>query len=470
MTVRTRFAPSPTGYLHVGGVRTALFSYLFARKHGGRFILRIEDTDLERSTTESVNAILEGMTWLGLEYDEGPFYQTRRFAQYNAAIEILLAKDRAYRCDCSRERLEDLRQRQMAARIKPRYDGHCRLRQVSADQPHVVRFRNPDTGLVAVEDLIRGRLVFDNAELDDLVLRRSDGSPTYNLTVVVDDADMAITHVLRGDDHINNTPRQINILRALDREPPRYAHVPMILGEDGVRLSKRHGAVSVVDYRERGYLPETLLNYLVRLGWAHGDQEIFSLDEMIALFDLGQVNKAASSFNTAKLDWLNQHYLQHGDPRRIAHLLSPHLGRLGIDPATGLDLAQVVVAQAGRAKTLVELAEISAFVYQDFETYEAAAAKKHLRPVAAEPLARLRAALDMLALEDWEPETLEHTVTRVAEELELNLGKVAQPLRVALTGRAASPGIDVTLQLVGKTAALRRIDRALAFIRERAGS
>ena len=470
MTVRTRFAPSPTGYLHVGGVRTALFSYLFARKHGGRFILRIEDTDLERSTTESVNAILEGMTWLGLEYDEGPFYQTRRFAQYNAAIEILLAKDRAYRCDCSRERLEDLRQRQMAARIKPRYDGHCRSRQVSADQPHVVRFRNPDTGLVAVEDLIRGRLVFDNAELDDLVLRRSDGSPTYNLTVVVDDADMAITHVLRGDDHINNTPRQINILRALDREPPRYAHVPMILGEDGVRLSKRHGAVSVVDYRERGYLPETLLNYLVRLGWAHGDQEIFSLDEMIALFDLGQVNKAASSFNTAKLDWLNQHYLQHGDPRRIAHLLSPHLGRLGIDPATGLDLAQVVVAQAGRAKTLVELAEISAFVYQDFETYEAAAAKKHLRPVAAEPLARLRAALDMLALEDWEPETLEHTVTRVAEELELNLGKVAQPLRVALTGRAASPGIDVTLQLVGKTAALRRIDRALAFIRERAGS
>lgn len=466
MTVRTRFAPSPTGYLHVGGARTALFSYLFARRHGGRFILRIEDTDLERSTAESVNAILEGMAWLGLDYDEGPFYQTQRFDRYNAVIDDLLAKGLAYRCDCPKERLDTLREEQMAAKLKPRYDGRCRDRAVDPAQPHVIRFRNPDSGIVVVDDLIRGRMTFDNAELDDLIIRRTDGAPTYNLSVVVDDADMGITHVIRGDDHINNTPRQINILRALGREVPRYAHVPMILGEDGARLSKRHGAVSVVAYRDQGYLPEALLNYLVRLGWSHGDQEIFSLDEMVTLFDIGQVNKAAAAFDTDKLDWLNQHYIQHADPKRIAHLLRPHLGDLGIDPAEGADLVAVVKAQAARAKTLVELARISAFVYRDFEDYEEAAARKHLRPAAEEPLAHLRAEMDMLALEDWEPGTLEHVVHRVAEELDLNLGKVAQPLRVAVVGRAASPGIDITLSLVGKEATLRRLDRALAYIRQ----
>ncbi len=466
MTVRTRFAPSPTGYLHVGGARTALFSYLFARRHGGRFVLRIEDTDLERSTAESVNAILEGMAWLGLDYDEGPFYQTQRFDRYNAVIDELLAKGLAYRCDCPKERLDALREEQMAAKLKPRYDGRCRSREVDPTQPHVIRFRNPDAGLVVVDDLIRGRMTFDNAELDDLIIRRTDGAPTYNLSVVVDDADMGITHVIRGDDHINNTPRQINILRALGREVPRYAHVPMILGEDGARLSKRHGAVSVVAYRDQGYLPEALLNYLVRLGWSHGDQEIFSLDEMVALFDIGQVNKAAAAFDTDKLDWLNQHYIQHADPKRIAHLLRPHLGDLGIDPAEGADLVAVVKAQAARAKTLTELARISAFVYRDFDDYDEAAAKKHLRPAAEEPLASLRAELDMLALEDWDPGTLEHVVHRVAEELDLNLGKVAQPLRVAVVGRAASPGIDITLTLVGKEATLRRLDRALAYIRQ----
>ncbi len=465
MTVRTRFAPSPTGYLHVGGARTALFSYLFARRHGGRFVLRIEDTDLERSTAESVNAILEGMAWLGLDYDEGPFYQTQRFDRYNAVIDDLLVKGLAYRCDCPKERLDTLREEQMAAKLKPRYDGRCRTREVDPGQPHVIRFRNPDSGVVVVDDLIRGRMSFDNAELDDLIIRRTDGAPTYNLSVVVDDADMGITHVIRGDDHINNTPRQINILRALGKEVPRYAHVPMILGEDGARLSKRHGAVSVVAYRDQGYLPEALLNYLVRLGWSHGDQEIFSLDEMVALFDIGQVNKAAAAFDTDKLDWLNQHYIQHADPKRIAHLLRPHLGDLGIDPAEGADLLAVVKAQAARAKTLVELARISAFVYRDFEEYDEAAAKKHLRPAAEEPLASLRTELDMLALEDWEPGTLEHVVHRVAEELDLNLGKVAQPLRVAVVGRAASPGIDITLTLVGKEATLRRIDRALDYIR-----
>jgi len=468
MTVRTRFAPSPTGYLHVGGARTALFCYLYARRHGGEFVLRIEDTDLERSTAESVNAIMEGMTWLGLDYDEGPFFQTQRFERYQQVIDELLDKGLAYRCDCPKERLDKLRDTQMAAKIKPRYDGHCRGRSVSPETAHVVRFANPVDGAVVVDDLIRGRVPFANGELDDLIIRRSDCSPTYNLTVVVDDADMEITHVIRGDDHLNNTPRQVNILRALGQEPPRYAHVPMILGPDGTRLSKRHGAVSVVSYRDQGYLPEALLNYLVRLGWSHVDQEVFSLDEMIELFDIADVNKAASSFNRDKLDWLNQHYIQHDDPKRIARLLSPHMGHIGIDPSDGPDLVEVVTAQAARAKTLTELAEISAFCYLDFDDYEPAAAKKHLRPAAREPLERLRAELDMLALQDWQPETLHHVVERVASELDVNMGKVAQPLRVAIVGRAASPGIDVTLQLVGKDATLRRIDKALAFIEARA--
>jgi len=464
MTVRTRFAPSPTGYLHVGGARTALFSYLHARKHGGQFVLRIEDTDLERSTAESVNAILEGMTWLGLDYDEGPFYQTHRFDRYNAVIEDLMDRGLAYRCACAKERLDSLREAQMAQRLKPRYDGHCRERPVDPSDPHVIRFRNPLDGNVVVDDMIRGPMVFSNSELDDLIIRRSDGSPTYNLAVVVDDMDMAITHVIRGDDHINNTPRQINILRALGVEPPRYAHVPMILGDDGARLSKRHGAVSVISYRDAGYLPEALLNYLVRLGWSHGDQEIFSLEEMIALFDIQDVNKAASSFNTDKLDWLNQEYMKADDPARVARLLSPHLGKLGIDPSLGPDPVLVVQAQAARAKTLVELAEISAFCYQDFADFDPDAAKKHLRPVAREALVRLKAAFELMALEDWTPEALHRVVERVADELGEKLGKVAQPLRVAIVGRAASPGIDVTLQLVGKEATLRRIERALAYI------
>ena len=465
MTVRTRFAPSPTGYLHVGGARTALFSWLYARKHGGKFVLRIEDTDLERSTAESVNAILEGMTWLGLEYDEGPFYQTHRFERYNEVIGELMDRGMAYRCNCSRERLDALREAAMQRKEKPRYDGHCRNRHVDPEQPHVIRFRNPETGLVVVDDLIRGRVVFNNEELDDLIIRRTDGSPTYNLTVVVDDMDMQISHVIRGDDHLNNTPRQINILQALGSAPPRYGHVPMILGDDGSRLSKRHGAVSVMQYREDGFLPEALLNYLVRLGWSHGDQEIFTLDEMIKLFDIDAVNKAASSFNTEKLLWLNQHYIKSDDPKRIAHLLSPHMGDLGIDPARGPDLIEVVKAQQERAKTLVEMAQISAFCYQDFAEYEEAAAKKHLRAAAREPLEKLREALAGLA--EWTPEVLHNVVQRVSDNLELKMGKVAQPLRVALVGRAASPGIDVTLYLVGKEATLRRIGRALEYIEQR---
>ena len=463
--VRTRFAPSPTGYLHVGGARTALFSWLYARRHGGVFVLRIEDTDLERSTVESINAILEGMSWLGLEYDEGPFYQTQRFERYNEVIDQLLASGWAYRCDCSRERLDGLREEAMARKEKPRYDGHCRGRAVAPDAPHVVRFRTPADGSVVIDDLVQGRIAIPNAELDDLVLRRTDGAPTYNLSVVVDDLDMAITHVIRGADHINNTPRQIHIFRALGAPLPAFAHVPMIHGSDGAKLSKRHGAVSVMQYRDQGYLPEALLNYLVRLGWSHGDQEIFSLDEMVDLFDIAEVNKSASVFNTDKLLWLNQHYLQHADPRRVARLLSAHMGNFGIDPAAGPDLAEVAKAQEGRAKTLVEFAEISAFFYRDFETIEEQAAKKHLRSVAAEPLRAVRAALAVLDV--WTPEALHAAVEQVAQSLGVNMGKVAQPLRVAVVGRAASPGIDVTLHLVGKAATLRRIDRALEYIQAR---
>ncbi len=466
MTLRTRFAPSPTGYLHIGGARTALYSWLHARKHGGRFVLRIEDTDRERSTEESVNAILEGMTWLGLEYDEGPFYQTRRFDRYDEVIQQLMDQGLAYYCYCSREELDAMREQAMARKEKPRYDGRCRMRSEPREgvEP-VIRFKNPTEGAVVINDMIKGKVVISNSELDDLIIARSDGTPTYNLTVVVDDWDMGVTHVIRGDDHLNNTPRQINLLRALGAEPPIYAHVPMILGEDGKRLSKRHGAVSVMQYREEGFLPEALLNYLVRLGWSHGDQEIFSLDEMIELFDVSDVNVAASTFNTEKLLWLNQQYIIAAPVEEIAHHLSIHLGKLGIDPSEGPDILEVVAAQKERAQTLVEMAQISEFIYRDFEAFDETAAKKNLRPVAREPLEKMREAL--AAIDEWTAENLHQCVNEVAEALELKMGKVAQPLRVAVVGRAASPGIDVTLYLVGKAACLRRIDMALEFIAQR---
>ncbi len=464
MTVRTRFAPSPTGYLHVGGARTALFSWLHARKHGGQFVLRIEDTDLERSTAESVNAILEGMTWLGLEYNEGPFYQTHRFDRHNEVIDQLLEKGLAYRCDCSRERLEKLREEQMARKEKPRYDGFCRHREIDPGHPHVVRFHNPDEGAVEFDDLVRGRISVANTELDDLIIRRSDGTPTYNLTVVVDDADMNITQVIRGDDHINNTPRQINLLNALGLKVPEYAHLPMILGDDGARLSKRHGAVSVMQYMEEGFLPEALLNYLVRLGWSHGDQEIFSLDEMVELFDLAEVNRAPSAFNTEKLLWINQHYLKSDDPKRIARLLSPHLGKLDIDPTEGPDLVQVVEAQRERASTLVELARISAFYYRDFDTFEPKAAKKALKEAALEPLALVRARLAELS--EWNREDIHEVIDSAVKTLEVGFGKVAMPVRVAVTGGAPSPDLDLTMEMIGQAACLRRIDKAIDYIQK----
>ncbi len=464
MSIKTRFAPSPTGYLHVGGARTALFSWLHARKHGGRFVLRIEDTDLERSTQESVNAILEGMTWLGLEYDEGPFYQTHRFDRYNEVIDQMLEQGHAYRCNCSKERLETLRDAQMKRKEKPRYDGHCRALNISADEPHVIRFRNPAEGVVRFDDMVRGKVVFQNTELDDLIIRRTDGSPTYNLTVVVDDLDMGITQVIRGDDHINNTPRQINLLQAMGAEPPQYAHVPMILGDDGARLSKRHGAVSVMQYKEQGILPEALLNYLVRLGWSYEDREVFSLDEMIELFDISDVNKAASAFNTEKLLWLNQHYIKSNTPERIAHLLSPHLGDLGIDPAEGPELAAVVEAQRERAKTLVELAEISAFYYRDFEGYPEKPAKKAFGEASVAPLETVKAKLEALA--DWEREAIHGCIEQTVAELEIGMGKLGMPLRLAVTGGTPAPDLDLTLYIVGKETTLRRIDQALEFIRK----
>jgi glutamyl-tRNA synthetase len=464
MTIKTRFAPSPTGYLHVGGARTALFSWLHARKHGGRFVLRVEDTDLERSTQESVNAILEGMTWLGLEYDEGPFYQTLRFERYNEVIDELLEKGLAYRCNCSKERLESLREEQMKRKEKPRYDGHCRGQFVDPNEPHVIRFRNPAEGVVVFEDMVRGKLAFQNAELDDLIIKRSDGSPTYNLTVVVDDLDMGISHVIRGDDHINNTPRQINLLRAMGAEPPKYAHVPMILGDDGARLSKRHGAVSVMQYREQGILPEALLNYLVRLGWSYEDREHFTVDEMIEFFDIEDVNKAASAFNTEKLLWLNQHYIKSDTPERIAHLLSPHMGDLDIDPAVGPDLVEVVKAQRERAKTLVELAEISAFYYKDFDGYNEKTAKKAFKATAIEPLEKVKEKL--AGLDEWQREGLHGCIQQTVEELGIGMGKLGMPLRLAVTGGAPAPDLDLTLYLIGRQATQRRIDKALEYIHQ----
>lgn len=468
MTVRTRFAPSPTGYLHIGGARTALFSWLHARKHGGVFVLRIEDTDLERSTPESVNAILEGMAWLGLEYDEGPFYQTHRFDRYKEVVQQLLDAGHAYHCYCSREELDEMREAQRARGEKPRYDGRCRNRTAPREGVDpVVRFRNPTEGKVVVDDLIHGPIVFDNAELDDLIIARSDGTPTYNLTVVVDDMDMAITHVVRGDDHINNTPRQINILRALGAETPHYAHVAMILGEDGKKLSKRTGAASVMEYRDMGLLPEAVLNYLVRLGWSNGDQEVFSLDEMIELFDLNAVNKAASALNHQKLLWLNQHYFKTSPPEHVARHLSWHLGQMGVDPSAGPALESVVEALRERAKTLVEMAESSVIFYRDFETYEEKAAAKHLT-AAAEPA--LRALQEALAvLPEWIAPEIHGVVERVAGHLELGMGKVAQPLRVACTGAGVSPPIDQTLVLLGRERSLAGIARALEYIADHRG-
>lgn len=461
MTVRTRFAPSPTGYLHIGGARTALFSWLFARKHGGKFVLRIEDTDRERSTEESVQVILDGMAWLGLDYDEGPFYQTQRMDRYKAVIQQLLDNDQAYYCYCSKEELDALREQQMARKEKPRYDG--RYRDFCGTPPDgvapVIRFKTPLEGVVEIDDMVKGRVVVDNRELDDLIIARADGTPTYNLTVVVDDLDMGITHVIRGDDHLNNTPRQINILRALGAEPPKYAHLPMILGEDGKRLSKRHGAVNVMQYKEDGYLPEALINYLVRLGWSSGDQEIFSREEMIELFSLEGVNRSASTFNPSKLLWLNEQYIKIMNADALAERLRE---KLDIDTSDGPELARVVDALRDRSKTLNDMARAATWFYRDPQHYDEKAAKKQLTPAAADTLTRFAEALDDVG--SWNAEILHRFVADFATENNLKMGQVGMPLRVALTGGTNSPDIGITLALIGREAVKRRLKKAAEWI------
>ncbi len=469
MSVVTRFAPSPTGYLHVGGARTALYSWLYAKAIGGQFVLRIEDTDLERSTDEAKQAILDGMQWLGLHHDSGPIYQTDRFDRYKALIQQLLDEGKAYKCFMSQEELDSIREAQEQAGEKARYPGTWRERTDHPENaPFVVRFKNPLEGDVVFQDEIRGEIRISNTELDDLIIQRSDGSPTYNFCVVVDDWDMGITHVVRGEDHINNTPRQINIFNALGAPLPTFAHVSMILGDDGKKLSKRHGAVSVMQYRDDGYLPEAVLNYLVRLGWSHGDQEVFSVDEMIQHFSLNNISKSASAFNTDKLIWLNQHYMKELPKEQVADALAWHFNEMGIDTARGPALDQVVAIQADRVKTLKEMAEISTYFYQEFDEFDANAAKKHLRPVAQEALELVKT--NLLAIEQWTSENIQTAINQTAETLEVGMGKVGMPLRVAATGSGNSPSLDVTLVLLNKEQIAQRIDKALTFIANRANS
>lgn len=465
MTVRTRFAPSPTGFLHIGGARTALYCWLEARRRGGEFILRIEDTDRERSTDEAVQAILDAMHWLDLDADEGPFYQTQRLDRYKQVADELVAAGKAYYAYESKEEIEAMREAAMAKGEKPRYNGHYRDRNESfrEDPNRVIRFRNPSEGSVVFEDKVKGRIEIANSELDDLVIFRSDGWPTYNFAVVVDDIDMGITEVIRGDDHVNNTPRQINIYHALGAPVPEFAHLPMILDKEGKKLSKRTNSVSVMEYRADGFLPHAILNYLVRLGWSHGDQEIFSRGEMIALFDIADVNKAASRFDTEKLAWLNQHYLKTDAPASIAAEFEWHLQRAGIDFAQGPKPVDVIVALRDRVHTLKEMAERAKIWYGPITEWDDKAVAKHLKNDSAPAV--LGEAKALLAECAWTPEAIHHAVEQLAAKLGLGMGKIAQPLRVAMTGTQVSPSIDHTVYLAGRSEALRRLDDARARAR-----
>jgi glutamyl-tRNA synthetase len=461
MIVRTRFAPSPTGFLHIGGLRTALFSWLYARRHSGQFVLRIEDTDLERSTEAAIQQILDGMEWAGLEHDEGPFYQTQRFDRYKEVIADMLASGHAYLCYCTKEELAQLRADQAARGEKPRYDGRWRDRTDSRpDVAPVVRFKNPLSGEVVVDDVVHGRVVFQNAELDDLIIARSDGTPTYNFCVVVDDMDMRITHVIRGDDHLNNTPRQMNMLLALGHAPPVYAHLPMILGPDGTKLSKRHGAVSVLQYRDEGFLPEAVLNYLVRLGWSHGDQEFFTIDEMVRSFDIAGVNKSASAFDVDKLTWLNQQHMMRSSPGRIVPVLRWQLERLGISAADEAQLQQIVLVQRERTKTVREMAVNSAFFFRPPTAYDEKAVRKHVTPDIL-PLINL-ARDELVGLSEWSAVAIHELISALAAAHQVSLGKLAQPIRLAVCGGTVSPPIDATLAILGKAESLSRLAAALA--------
>ncbi|MBN2224987.1 MAG: glutamate--tRNA ligase [Deltaproteobacteria bacterium] len=462
-TVRVRFAPSPTGHLHIGGARTALFNYLYARHTGGVFILRIEDTDRERSKEEYTAAILASMAWLGLEWDEGPLFQSKREGLYQAGIDRLLAEKKAYRCYCSTEELEEKRKLAEANKQKPMYDGTCRDKDLPArDAPYVVRFRSHNSGVTDFLDLIKGRIVFENKELDDLIIRRSDGSPTYNFTVVIDDMDMGVTHVIRGDDHVNNTPRQIQIFEALGYPVPAFAHVPLMLGPDRSRLSKRHGAKSMTEYIDEGYLPEAMVNYLARLGWSHGDQEIFSIAELIEKFDIADVGKSAGVFNPEKLEWLNAHYIKESDPKALAGRLLPFIEARGYGSPDAPWLARAVVTLQERSKTLVEMAEMGGFYFTDEIAYDPKAAAKFLTADVAAPFRALAERFGSVS--PWETGAIEAAFAEVIEGLGLTLAKLAQPLRVALTGKTVSPGIFEVIEVIGRDRVIERIGRAVAFI------
>ncbi len=464
-SIRTRFAPSPTGYLHVGGARTALYNYLYARQLGGSMILRIEDTDLERSTEASIQAILDGMYWLGLEHDEGPFYQTKRFDRYREVVQQLLDNNDAYHCYCSQEELDTMREEARQRGDKPRYDGRCRHRTEPREGVNpVVRFKNPEEGSVIIDDMVYGRIEVANKELDDLIIARSSGVPTYNLTVVVDDVDMEITHVIRGDDHINNTSRQINLYQAMGAALPQFAHLPMILGTDGKRLSKRHGAVGVMQFETDGYLPEALLNYLVRLGWSYGDQEIFSMSEMIEHFAFENVSRGGSTFDVEKLNWVNAQYIKSVDGERLGLLLTKRLEAMNLTIVDQEQVTRVADLMRDRASTLVEMAQKSRFFFEAISEYDPKAIKKHFKASAAEPLKAVREALAQTS--EWQPEVIEHTIAQTVEHLEVGFGKVGLPLRIATTGGTASPALDQTLSILGQVETLKRIDAGLDYLNQ----
>ncbi|OIO68502.1 MAG: glutamate--tRNA ligase [Zetaproteobacteria bacterium CG12_big_fil_rev_8_21_14_0_65_55_1124] len=455
MTIRTRFAPSPTGMLHIGGARTALFSWLYARHLGGEFVLRIEDTDLERSTDEATQVILDGLKWLGLDWDGEPVFQGLRKAEHVVAAEQLIEEGHAYRCYCSREELDAMREEQRANGEKPKYDGRCRHRSDRPEgAPFVVRFRSPDEGETVVRDMVLGDVVFNNAELDDLIILRSDGSPTYNLAVVADDAAMGITHVVRGSDHLNNTPRQIQLYQALGLTPPQFAHIPLIHGPDGAKMSKRHGAVAITEYREAGFLPDAVVNYLARLGWSHGDDEVFSRQQLVELFDLAQVGKTASRFDQQKLDWLNAHYLRESAPAELAVQVA---GLMDVDTANGPDLEAVIPTLQERSKNLLELAAGARFFYQRPQAFDEKAVNKNFKP---ETDALLDAFVQQAAaLDDWSAETIHALIAAVCEQFEAGMGKLAQPIRILISGGSVSPPIDATLALLGRAETLERMQQ-----------
>lgn len=463
MTVRTRFAPSPTGYLHIGGARTALFSWAYARKHGGTFILRIEDTDVERSTPEAVQAILDGMNWLKLDYDEGPFYQMQRMPRYKEVIQQMLAAGQAYYCYTSPAELDTMREAQRARGEKPRYDGTWRpepgktLPSIPADVKPVVRFKNPTEGIVAWKDLVKGHIEFSNTELDDLIIARSDGTPTYNFCVVVDDWDMGITQVIRGDDHVNNTPRQINILKALGATIPKYAHLSMILGDDGTKLSKRHGAVSVMQYDEDGYLPEAVINYLARLGWSHGDNEVFSVAQFCEWFDLDHITPSAAQFNTEKLNWLNNHYLKQTDNHQLADMVRPRLEARGIKVSATPDLSAIVGLYKERVATLNELADAAEVFYIDLHP-DAALLDAQL---SAEAIPALHDLSQLFAAVAWETPAISAAIKEVIVKHGLKMPKLAMPLRVMLTGQTQTPSVDALVTLFTREMVLARIEKNL---------